>query len=158
MKKFFSVLFLFLLFSTTTFSQEEEKVVLINDIQVIDSETEIFPLTLVDQAPAFPNCKGVVVEKSQECFQTELMNHLKKNFKYPELAMEENIQGRFIAKFIIDENGSVIIQEIVGSDEAEILKEQVKIIILKLPKFEPAKHKGNIVKVKHSLPLTFKLQ
>jgi TonB family protein len=91
-------------------------------------------------------------------FSTELMNHLKKNFKYPELAMEENIQGRFIAKFIIDENGSVIIQEIVGSDEAEILKEQVKIIILKLPKFEPAKHKGNIVKVKHSLPLTFKLQ
>jgi outer membrane biosynthesis protein TonB len=61
--------------------------------------------------------------------------------------MEENIQGRFIAKFIIDENGTVIIQEIVGPNEAEILREEVKRIVLKLPKFEPAKHKGNIVMV-----------
>lgn len=46
--------------------------------------------------------------------------------------MEENIQGRFIAKFIIDENGTVIIQEIVGPNEAEILREEVKRIVLKL--------------------------
>ena len=56
------------------------------------------------------------------------------------------------------EHRTVIIQEIVGPNKAEILREEVKRIVLKLPKFEPAKHKGNIVKVKHSLPLTFKLQ
>ena len=124
--KLFSALLLFLFLSTATFSQEKDKVVLINDVQVIDSNTEIFPLTIVEQAPAFPNCKGIAVEKSHECFQTELMNHLKKNFKYPELALENNIQGKFIAKFVIDENGSVFIQEIVGPNEAEILKEEVK--------------------------------
>ena len=156
--KLFSALLLFLFLSTATFSQEKDKVVLINDVQVIDSNTEIFPLTIVEQAPAFPNCKGIAVEKSHECFQTELMNHLKKNFKYPELALENNIQGKFIAKFVIDENGSVLIQEIVGPNEAEILKEEVKRIVLKLPKFEPAKFKGKVVKVQHSYPLTFKLQ
>ena len=156
MRKLIQVVFL--VFSIISFSQEKEKTVVVNDVQIIDLNSEIIPLTIVEQAPAFPNCKGIAVEKSQECFQTELMNHLKNNFRYPELAMEENIQGRFIAKFIIDENGTVIIQEIVGPNEAEILREEVKRIVLKLPKFEPAKPKGNIVKVKHSLPLTFKLQ
>ena len=149
---------LFLVFSIISFSQEKEKTVVINDIQIIDSNSEIFPLTIVEQAPGFPNCKGIAVEKSQECFQTELMNHLKNNFRYPELAMEENIQGRFIAKFIIDENGTVIIQEIVGPNEAEILREEVKRIVLKLPKFEPAKQNGKVVKVKHTFPLTYSLQ
>ena len=156
MRKLIQVVFL--VFSIISFSQEKEKTVVINDIQIIDSNSEIFPLTIVEQAPGFPNCKGIAVEKSQECFQTELMNHLKNNFRYPELAMEENIQGRFIAKFIIDENGTVIIQEIVGPNEAEILREEVKRIVLKLPKFEPAKQNGKVVKVKHTFPLTYSLQ
>ena len=50
--KLFSALLLFLFLSTATFSQEKDKVVLINDVQVIDSNTEIFPLTIVEQAPA----------------------------------------------------------------------------------------------------------
>ena len=101
MRKLIQVVFL--VFSIISFSQEKEKTVVVNDVQIIDLNSEIIPLTIVEQAPAFPNCKGIAIEKSQECFQTELMNHLKNNFRYPELAMEENIQGRFIAKFIINE-------------------------------------------------------
>ena len=156
MKKIIQLLFL--VFSIISFSQEKEKTVVINDIQIIDSNSEIFPLTIVEQAPGFPNCKGIAVEKSQECFQTELMNHIKKNFVFPDDAIEKRITVKLLAKFIIDENGMAVVHEIIGPPQAESIKEELRRTILKLPKFEPAKHKGNIVKVKHSLPLTFKLQ
>jgi len=156
MRKLIQVVFL--VFSIISFSQEKEKTVVVNDVQIIDLNSEIIPLTIVEQAPAFPNCKGIAVEKSQECFQTELMNHIKKNFVFPEDVIEKRITVKLLAKFIIDENGIAVVQEIIGPPQAESIKEELRKTILKLPKFEPAKHKGNIVKVKHSLPLTFKLQ
>lgn len=156
--KLFSAFLLFLFLSTATFSQEKDKVILINDVQVIDSNTEIFPLTIVEQAPAFPNCKGIALEKSQECFQTELMNHIKKNFVFPEEAIEKRITVKLLAKFIIDENGIAIVQEVIGPPQSEIIKEELRRTILKLPKFEPAKHNGKVVKVKHAFPLMYSLQ
>ncbi|WP_445720116.1 energy transducer TonB [Flavobacterium sp.] len=148
--KLFSGLFLLIFLSTTSFSQEKDR--------VVDSKDEIMPLTIVEQAPGFPNCKGIVFEKSQECFQTELMNHVKKNFVFPEDAIENRITVKLLAKFIIDENGIVVVQEIIGPPQAESIKEELRRTILKLPKFEPAKHKGKVVKVKHTFPLTYSLQ
>jgi len=149
---------LFLVFSIISFSQEKEKAVIINDVQIIDSNSEIIPLTIVEQAPAFPNCKGIAVENSQECFQTELMNHIKKNFVFPEDVIEQRITVKLLAKFIIDENGITVVQEIIGPPQAESIKEELKKTILKLPKFEPAKHRGKVVKVKHVIPLMYSLQ
>mgnify|MGYP002399095140 CR=1 FL=1 len=148
--KLFSGLFLLFFLSTTLFSQEKDK--------VVDSNEEIIPLTIVEQAPAFPNCRGIAIEKSQECFQTELMNHIKKNFVFPEDVIEKRITVKLLAKFIIDENGIVVVQEIIGPPQSESIKEELRKTILKLPKFEPAKHKGKVVKVKHAFPLMYSLQ
>lgn len=149
-------LFLFLFTSVAFFSQENKTV--INDIQIIDSTTEILPLTIVEQAPAFPNCIGVIVEKSLECFQEELMNHIKKNFVFPEDVIEKRVTVKLLAKFIIDENGLAFVQEIIGPPQAESIKDELRKTILKLPKFEPAKHRGKVVKVKHVFPLMYSLQ
>ncbi len=156
MRKLIQVVFL--VFSIISFSQEKEKTVVVNDVQIIDLNSEIIPLTIVEQAPAFPNCKGIAFEKSQECFQTELMNHIKKNFVLPEDVVEKRITVKLLAKFIIDENGIAVVQEIIGPPQAESIKEELRKTILKLPKFEPAKHKGKVVKVKHAFPLMYSLQ
>ena len=54
MRKLIQVVFL--VFSIISFSQEKEKTVVVNDVQIIDLNSEIIPLTIVEQAPAFPNC------------------------------------------------------------------------------------------------------
>ena len=40
----------------------------------------------------------------------------------------------------------------------ETIKEELKKTILKLPKFEPARQNGKVVKVKHAFPLMYSLQ
>jgi protein TonB len=66
------------------------------------------------------------------------MNHIKKNFHYPEEAMAKNIQGKVYASFAINTEGYV--QDIKVRGPHVILETEAKRIISKLPSMvEPGK-------------------
>ncbi len=74
---------------------------------------------------------------------------------YPEIARKAGIEGRVVVQFIIDEEGNVIDPVVVrgiggGCDEAAI--EAVKQV-----KFTPGRQRGRAVKVRYSMPITFRL-
>ena len=88
--------------------------------------------------------------------ESELMNFVYKNLKYPESAIKNKIQGKVIVRFVITELGEVEKAEVVRSLQTECDKEAIRVIKL-LPKFTPGKQNGKATKVWYTFPVVFKL-
>lgn len=99
----------------------------------------------VEQMPEFPG--GVA----------GLMRYLQGNIKYPPEAAKNDIEGRVIVQFIIDETGQVGEVKVVRPVSDELDAEAVR-VVKTLPKFEPGRQDGEAVSVWYTLPIVFKLQ
>lgn len=139
----------------STETSQEEEVVEIEEVEVEEVEEDIsVPFAVIEDVPVFPGCEGASDKKA--CFQEMMQKHIRKNFRYPEIAQEMGVQGRVSVIFVIQQDGSIGNIRMRGPDknlEAEALR-----IIQKLPKMTPGKQRGRPVKVPFSIPITFKLQ
>ena len=81
--------------------------------------------------------------------------HIRKNFRYPEIAQEMGIQGRVYVNFIISKDGRITNVRMRGPDKN--LEKEAARIISKLPKMTPGKQRGRPVRVPFSIPITFRL-
>ncbi len=124
----------------------------IPDIQIIDSVD--VPFILVEDVPVFPGCEKA--KDKRACFQTMMTKHIRKNFRYPEIAQEMGIEGRVHTTFIIQKDGSIGSIRMRGPDKN--LEKEAARILSKLPQMTPGKQRGNAVRVPFSIPITFKLQ
>jgi len=149
----------------TTEVDENKAVVVVNNASSYGSEggtsdeiDEEVPFTVIEDVPVFPGCEKVEKSKRLECFMEQMAKHIKKNQQYPEKALEDNIQGRVAVLFVIDKDGSISNVQVRGPKGGELLENEAKRVIEKLPKFKPGMQRGKPVKVKYSQPITFKLQ
>jgi protein TonB len=108
-----------------------------------EEETKIF--TVVEQMPSFPGGEAA------------LMQYLSKNIKYPPFAEENNIQGRVICTFVVERDGSVSDIRIAKSVDPSLDKEAVRVVSA-MPRWIPGRQNGQNVRVKYTLPVTFRLQ
>lgn len=99
----------------------------------------------VEQMPEFPG--GI----------SALMGFLSRNIKYPKEAEENGIQGRVIVSFVVEKDGSITDIQVVKPVELSINKEAIRVASL-MPKWIPGKHDGTEVRVKYTMPITFRLQ
>ncbi|MAU16195.1 MAG: energy transducer TonB [Muricauda sp.] len=139
----------------STETSQEEEVIEIEEVEVEEVEEDIsVPFAVIEDVPVFPGCEGASDKKA--CFQEMMQKHIRKNFRYPEIAQEMGVQGRVSVIFVIQKDGSIGDIRMRGPDknlEAEAMR-----IIKKLPKMTPGKQRGRPVKVPFSIPITFKLQ
>ena len=98
----------------------------------------------VEQMPSFPGG------------QSALINYLKSNIKYPVIAEENGIQGRVVVQFVIGKDGSISDVRVAKSVDPSLDKEAVR-VVKNMPKWIPGKDKGQSVKVRYTLPVTFRL-
>ncbi|WP_373516768.1 TonB family protein, partial [Pricia sp.] len=112
------------------------------------------PFGKVDEVPIFPGC--VNEADPRECFQEMMQKHISKNFRYPEEAQKQGIQGRVNVMFTIGEDGNISNIRMRGPDK--LLEAEVARIISRLPQMKPGRHDGMAVNVPYSFPITFKLQ
>ena len=99
----------------------------------------------------------VNTEEDDDIPITEQINkHVKKHFRYPEIAQEMGIQGRVLTTFIIDKDGTITNIQMRGPDKN--LEVEAKRIISLLPQMIPGKQRGRPVRVPFSIPITFRLQ
>ncbi len=99
---------------------------------------------VVEQMPEFPG--GAV----------EMMKFLSENVKYPEAAMKAGTQGRVLATFIVEADGTVTNIKVVKKVSDEIDAEAVR-VIKAMPKWKPGMQNGKVVRVKYTIPVTFRL-
>lgn len=127
-----------------------------------DSEknNELISFNKVDQIPIFENCKNVKKDLQRDCVVNFINTHIEKNLKYPKEAKKVNVESKVFCTFIIDEEGKITITEAKGkptSFKKAFENEAIRVLNL-LPKFIPAKHNNQIVKVQAQYTVEFKLE
>ncbi len=129
-------------------SDEAEHVLKVNE-KVVDEvppaveENKVFEV--VEQMPQF---KGG---------DAALMKYLSDHIKYPPVAEENGIQGRVVATFVVERDGSITDVKIIKSVDPSLDKEAVR-VLKSMPKWIPGKQNGAAVRVKYTVPVAFRLQ
>lgn len=103
------------------------------------------PFDVVEQMPQFPG--GI----------KELMTFLSQNVRYPEAAHKAGQQGRVIANFVVEKDGSITEACVVKSVSPELDAEALR-VISSMPNWIPGMQNGEAVRVKYTVPITFRLQ
>ncbi|MDX1741851.1 MAG: energy transducer TonB [Rhodothermales bacterium] len=84
------------------------------------------------------------------------LESVQKRINYPPIAKKAGVEGRVIVQFVVDEAGSVVDPVVVRGIGAGCDDEAIRAV--SLAKFKPGKQRGKPVRVKMSLPITFKLK
>lgn len=113
------------------------------DVKPVNDE----PATVVDEPADFPGGKA------------GLKKFLEDNLSYPQVAVEEEIQGKVYLRFVVDKHGEISRVTVVRgiADCPDCDKEAVR-VVKKMPKWSPGKNGGKAVDSYFNLPITFKLQ
>ena len=106
-------------------------------------ENKVFDV--VEQMPSFPGGMGA------------LMSWLSQNIKYPVIAAENGVQGRVIVQFVVEKDGSITDVKVAKSVDPSLDKEAAR-VVGSMPHWIPGKQNGSAVRVKYTVPVTFKLQ
>jgi len=112
--------------------------------------------------------KTVVAQKNQQVFDVveqmpeypggmqALFEYLGQNLKYPEDAKEQKIEGRVIAIFVVETDGSISNVEVVKPVFPSLDAEAVR-VLSGMPKWKPGMQSGKVVRVKYTVPINFSL-
>lgn len=108
-----------------------------------EDENKVF--MIVEQQPEFPGGTAA------------LMKWLSTNVRYPEVAIENNIQGRVIVSFVVEKDGSTTDVKVVRGVDPALDKEAIR-LASSMPKWSPGKQRGKPVRSRFTLPVAFQLR
>jgi protein TonB len=138
-------------------TETDQDEIIIEEIEVEEEFDDIdIPFAVIEDVPIFPGCESVAKSERRTCFQDKINQHIRRNFRYPEIAQEMGIQGRVYVNFIIAKDGSITNIRMRGPDKN--LENEAQRIISRLPQMTPGKQRGRAVRVPFSIPITFRLQ
>ena len=101
---------------------------------------------VVEQMPEFPG-GGMAAA----------LEYIQKNMQYPESAKKNGTQGRVMVQFVIDKEGNVTEPKVIRSVDKELDAEAIR-LVKSMPKWKPGMQKGEVVAVKYTMPVLFKLE
>jgi protein TonB len=100
---------------------------------------------VVEEMPMFPGG------------DTELLKYISEHTNYPEVAKENNIQGKVIIRFCVTSKGGVSQVSVLKGVDPELDAEAIRVVNT-LPAFKPGKQGGKPVPVWYMVPITFTLK
>lgn len=90
-------------------------------------------------------------------FKGDINEYLGRNLKYPQVAREQNKEGRAVIQFIVNKNGKVNDATVVRSSGTQELDEEGLRVVRAMPEWVPGKQAGVAVPVYFTLPIQFVL-
>lgn len=124
---------------------DDESIPIPNPYLDIDLESSDRAFDVVEQMPSFPGGSK------------KLMEYLSEKTRYPKDLEETCIQGRVILTFVVERDGSISDVKVVRSLDPLLDKEAVR-VVSSMPKWIPGKQNGVAVRVKYTIPVTFRLK
>ncbi len=127
--------------------KDEEVVEIVEEVkeEVQEEDPEATPFVVVEEMPMFPGGDA------------ELLKYIADHTQYPEIAKENNIQGRVIVRFCVTSKGGVSQVSILKGVDPELDAEAIR-VVNSLPAFKPGKQGGKPVPVWYMVPITFTLK
>jgi periplasmic protein TonB len=113
--------------------------------EVQETEAEPEPFVVVEEMPSFPGGDAA------------LLKYVMEHTEYPEIAKENNIQGKVIIRFCVTPKGGVSQVSVLKGVDPELDKEAMRVVAT-LPPFKPGKQGGKPVPVWYMVPINFTLK
>jgi len=151
-------------------------IVTIEDTEEIEDELEIsFDIEMtedlvIEQLPlVIEDGEGFEEETSEEIFliveeqpspkggMKAFYNHVNSIIRYPSQARRLGVQGRVFVQFVIEKDGSITQVAVIRGIADDCDKEAIR-VVSSAPAWNPGKQRGKPVRVKMSLPISFRLQ
>lgn len=123
----------FALGQTNDITPEQEKVESIQNLNEIES----------------PSFRGGNLESFQKWVNSQII--------YPDIAIENGISGNVMVAFVIEKDGLLTNIEVLSAPHRSLSDEVVR-IIKKSPKWHPGTKDNKLIRVKFSMPVSFKLE
>lgn len=114
----------------------------VGDDSTVSDKEKVYQV--VEQQPSFPGGRE------------ELFKYLAYNVKYPIDAAENKIEGRVLVTFVVEHDGSISNVNVANSVYPSLDKEAIR-VVSEMPKWIPGKANGKTVRVKYTIPITFRL-
>lgn len=99
---------------------------------------------VVEQMPSFPG--GI----------SGLRTYLNQNIRYPAEAQENCVQGRVVVSFVVGKDGHISDVTVLRSVDPSLDKEAIR-VIRNMPRWTPGKQRGEPVRVRYNVPVSFRL-
>lgn len=111
---------------------------------VVDMELNPLNFRIVEELPEFPG--GA----------TEFMKWLTKNLRYPSTAQLRKVEGKVVAQFIVNTDGSISDIELVTRVEPTLDREALRVLKL-MPQWKAGKQDNKPCRTQVCIPIVFKL-
>ncbi len=122
---------------------DESDAIVVDDSEEEVEDVKIF--VIVEKMPEFPGG------------DLELRKYIAQNIKYPNIARENDIQGKVYVRFVVTEKGTVENVQIARGVDPLLDQEAIR-VVESLPTWKPGEQGGKKVKVWYTVPINFQLQ
>lgn len=114
----------------------------VGDDSTVSDKEKVYQV--VEQQPSFPGGRE------------ELFKYLAYNVRYPIDAAKNKIEGRVLITFVVEHDGSISNVNVANSVYPSLDKESIR-VVSGMPKWIPGKANGKTIRVKYTIPITFRL-
>ena len=157
--------------------QEVVEVALPEEFKVVDDNKEVAKISIVsvDQDRELPP-PPVIVQPAQTVEEPEdqifeivenpavpptgdipsLLKWIANHIEYPQSALDNNIQGKVVLRFVVEKDGSIGDIIVARKVDPALDKEAVR-VLKSMPKWTPGKQRGKAVRSYFTLPIAFVL-
>lgn len=128
------------------FTEFDDDAEIVQTVQVVDEVIEDDqPFVRAEQMPSFQGGDIMTFRK-----------WVQDNVKFPQIALENGIQGTVNLSFVIERDGSLTNIKVVRSPDRSLSEEAVR-VLSKSPKWQPGKQRNKPVRVSFNLPVVFRM-
>ena len=151
--------------------------VISNEIEIVDDDIQVEDFFSVEDSKIEVSIYDYVEEVQEEVIEDETVDFVRVEKKpefnggdantfslwvrdhlvYPEVALENGVQGRVILQFTIQKDGSLGKVKVLRGVDAALDREAVR-VVSNSPKWEPGRQRDRAVNVTYTFPVIFRLQ
>ena len=129
------------------FAEFDENTEVIQQVEVVEETIEDDqPFLIAETMPSF-----------QGGDLNTFRNWVQQNVKFPQIALENGIQGRVVLSFVIEKDGRLTNIQVLQTPDRSLSEEAIR-VLSKSPKWSPGKQRNQVVRVKYTLPVDFRVQ
>lgn len=124
--------------------------------KVVEQQVVVTPEPPKEEKPKPKEDEIFVAVEQQAQFKGNVKKWLSSHINYPQEAADNDIQGRVVLKFCVEKDGSVSQVSVLKGVDRSLDREAMR-VVKSMPKWQPAKNNGVVVRSWFTLPVTFRL-
>ncbi|MBR5465301.1 MAG: energy transducer TonB [Alistipes sp.] len=133
--------------TSMTFDEFDEDAEVFQEVEeVVEEIVDDEPFLIVETMPSF-----------QGGDLNTFRNWVQSNVRFPQIALENGIQGTVVLSFVIEKDGSLTNIQVLRTPDRSLSEEATR-VLSKSPKWSPGKQRNQVVRVKYTLPVVFRVQ